>query len=99
MNGLKLKVAVLYDLWEESPPEPQPEPERPSRKKPKSRSRRKPKHDREEVFDALEKLGHEPFYHVLDGKVQSLTTLARCSADLVFNLTESFAGDDTKEMN
>jgi D-alanine-D-alanine ligase len=25
--------------------------------------------------------------------------LAKCGADLVFNLTESFAGDDTKEMN
>src|SRR5579872_4734254 len=29
----------------------------------------------------------------------NVTSLSRCGADLVFNLTESFAGDDTKEMN
>ncbi len=97
MTGPKLKVAVLYDVWEEDAPAVEPDP--PPRKKRKSPAKRKPKHDREEVFDALEKLGHEPFYHVLDGRVPSLTALARCAADLVFNLTESFAGDDTKEMN
>ncbi|HZR10511.1 MAG TPA: ATP-grasp domain-containing protein, partial [Myxococcales bacterium] len=47
----------------------------------------------------LTKLGHEPFYHVLDGRTQSLHGLAKCGADLVFNLTESYAGDDTMEMN
>ena len=36
---------------------------------------------------------------MLDGRPQCLTALAKCDADLVFNLTESFAGDDTKEMN
>jgi D-alanine-D-alanine ligase len=98
MTGPKLKVAVLYDLWEESPAQSEPEPEKPVRKKTKS-SKRAPKHDREEVFDALEKLGHEPFYYVLDGRTQSLKALANCGADLVFNLTESYAGDDLKEMN
>jgi D-alanine-D-alanine ligase len=36
---------------------------------------------------------------VLDGRPQSLHGLAKCGADLAFNLTESYAGDDTKEMN
>ncbi len=96
----KLKVAVLYDVWEESPPEPEPELEKPPRGKRKAaRKKRAPKHDREEVFEALQKLGHEPFYQVIDGRPQSLFALGRCGADLVFNLTESFAGDDTMEMN
>ncbi len=95
--GTKLKVAVLYDSWdEEAAPEPEEKPAR-GRKKPKKK--RKEKHDREEIFEALEKLGHEPSYQVLDGHTQSLISLARCSADLIFNLTESYAGDDTKDMN
>src|SRR5581483_2945971 len=98
MIGQKLKVAVLYDLWEQQAAAAEPEPEPPPRKKQKSK-KRKPKHDREEVFEALEKLGHEPFYHVLDGRTQSLSALGRCGADVVFNLTESYAGDDTKDMN
>ena len=88
----KLKIAVLYDVWgEEEVPESEKAAE-PGRK-------RKEKEDREEITDALTKLGHEPFYHVLDGRPQSLHGLAKCGADLVFNLTESYAGDDTKEMN
>ena len=97
MNGAKLKIAVLYDVWEEEPAEP--EVEKPVRRKKGSKPRRKEKHDREEIFEALEKLGHEPFYQVVDGKTQSLLALAKCGADLVFNLTESFAGDDSKDMN
>jgi len=88
----KLKVAVLYEIWgEEEPPA--------SEKVAESGRKRKEKEDREEIFEALTKLGHEPFYYVLDGRVQSLHGLAKCGADLVFNLTESYAGDDTKEMN
>lgn len=90
--GDKLKVAVLYDAWgEEEIPESEKTAE-PGRK-------RKEKEDREEIFDALTKLEHEPSYYVLDGRPQSLHGLAKCGADLVFNLTESYAGDDTKEMN
>ena len=97
----KTKVAILYDLWEESPPEVEPaEPQRSKGKKPGPRRKRKrEKPDREEVFDALEKLGHEPSYLVLDGRPQSLAAVARADVDLVFNLTESYAGDDTKDMN
>ena len=88
----KLKVAVLYDVWgEEDISE--------SEKAAESGRKRKEKEDREEIFDALTKLEHEPSYYVLDGRPQSLHGLAKCGADLVFNLTESYAGDDTKEMN
>lgn len=90
--GDKLKVAVLYDVWgEEETPD--------SEKATEPGRRRKVKEDREEIFDALTKLEHEPSYYVLDGRPQSLHGLAKCGADLVFNLTESYAGDDTKEMN
>src|SRR5271170_5918778 len=103
MTGAKLKVAVLYDIWGDEAAAVEAVEEKVSskkkkKKKPQSKSRRE-KEDREEIFEALEKLGHEPFYQVLDGTQPCLTALAKCSADLVFNLTEAFAGDDTKEMN
>jgi D-alanine-D-alanine ligase len=88
----QLKVAVLYDVWGEEEETSEPETTRAGRK-------RKEKEDREEIFDALGKLGHEPSYYVLDGRPQSLYGLGKCGADLIFNLTESYAGDDTKEMN
>jgi len=99
-----MKIAVLYDVWEEGQPEEKPPAEEPvprarkRRKKPHKRIKR-PKLDREEIFDALVKIGHEPAYHVLDGKDSSLVTLARNGAELIFNLTESYAGDDTRDMN
>src|ERR1051326_4476892 len=94
-----MKIAVLYDVWEEGQPEEEPVPRaRKRRQKPHKRIKR-PKLDREEIFDALVKLGHEPTYHVLDGKDGSLVGLARNGADLIFNLIESYAGDDTRDMN
>src|SRR6202451_2749765 len=100
MTGTKLKVTVLYDLWEEEPVEVEEEIPPPRRRKGQKNRKKKPvKHDREEIFEALEKLGHEPSYYVLDGRTQSLLSLAKCGADLIFNLTESYAGDDTKEMH
>jgi D-alanine-D-alanine ligase len=100
MAGTKLKVTVLYDLWEEEPAEVQEEAPAPRKRKGQTKRKKKPvKQDREEIFEALEKLGHEPSYHILDGRPQSLFALAKCGADLVFNLTESYAGDDTKEMH
>lgn len=89
--GDTLKVAVLYDVWGDEDTS-EPEATQAGRK-------RKVKEDREEIFDALGKLGHEASYYVLDGRPQSLYALGKCGADLVFNLTESYAGDDTKEMN
>jgi D-alanine-D-alanine ligase len=100
MIGAKLKVAVLYDVWGDETAVPEVVEEKPPAKKKKRRRKTKvEKEDREEIFEALEKLGHEPFYQVLDGTMPCLNALAKCGADLVFNLTEAFAGDDTKEMN
>ena len=104
MTTTGLKVAILYDVWEDEeekaapPPEEVPKPRR-ARKRPSRTRARRPKLDREEIFDALAKLGHEPSYLVLDGRDQSLLAVARCNADLIFNLTESYAGDDTKDMH
>src|ERR1700690_2695315 len=94
-----MKVTVLYDLWEDEPAEVEEKVPAPRKRKgPKKRKKKPVKHDREEIFEALGKLGHEPSYHVLNGRSQSLLGLAKCGADLIFNLTESYAGDDTKEM-
>jgi D-alanine-D-alanine ligase len=98
-----LKIAILYDTWEDEAEEPaapaEEAPARRARKKKASKRARRPKLDREEIFDALGKLGHEPSYLVVDGRDQSLLSVARCNADLIFNLTESYAGDDTKDMH
>ena len=105
MSQAGLKIAILYDTWEDDAEEPAapaeevPPPRRAKRKRKSSKRARRPKLDREEIFDALGKLGHEPSYLVLDGRDQSLMAVARCNADLIFNLTESYAGDDTKDMN
>jgi D-alanine-D-alanine ligase len=104
MTASHLKVAILYDVWEDEgektapPPEEPPKPRR-ARKRPAHKRARRPKLDREEIFDALAKLGHEPSYLVVDGRDPSLLAVARCNADLIFNLTESYAGDDTKDMH
>src|ERR1700689_4369973 len=96
MAGTKLKVTVLYDLWEEEPAPVEEEVPPPRKRAGKKKRKKKPvKHDREEVFEALEKLGHEPSYYVLNGPTQSLVGLAKCGADLIFNITESWAGDNT----
>jgi D-alanine-D-alanine ligase len=99
MTAAKLKVGILYDVWGDDAAISEVPEEKPVRKKKRPSKTRRIKEDREEIFEALEKIGHEPFYQVLDGTPQCLTSLAKCGADLIFNLTESFAGDDTKEMN
>ncbi|HMF08661.1 MAG TPA: D-alanine--D-alanine ligase [Thermoanaerobaculia bacterium] len=95
MSSASYKIAILYDSWEEEEPEPAPE-KAAGRKR---RRKKKEKADREEIFEALTKLGYDPAYHVLDGRPQSLAAVPRLEADLLFNLTESYAGDDTKDMN
>jgi D-alanine-D-alanine ligase len=103
-----MKVAIVYDVWEGTEEYPGAaadaealEQEELS-KKPKKRRRKKehrPKLDREQIFAALQKLDHEPFYQEINGHDQSLISLTRSRADLFFNLTESYAGDDTKDKN
>src|SRR5262245_42557729 len=87
----KLRVGVLFEAQDGA--------DEGAEAKGSRRRRRRPKHDHEEIHEALKKLGHEPFYHVLDGTPATLHALAEQRADLYFNLTESFGGDDTKEMN
>ena len=48
----KLKIAILYDTWGEDEAEAPPEPRK--RKSRKRTRRRREKHDREEIFEALE---------------------------------------------
>src|SRR6266480_442134 len=93
-----MKIAIVFDSWEgtEDYPGENAEaaaPPRPGRKK------KKPLTDRQAIAKALTELGHEPFEIPVDGKPSTLTKIARENADLFFNLTESYAGDDTMEMN
>ena len=89
----KLTIVVLYDrvLVDEADEAPLP-----SGKSPVVRSLDK-KEVEEEVADTLTKLGHEPVLYELDGTQKSLFGLARVDCDLVFNLAESFADDDTAD--
>jgi D-alanine-D-alanine ligase len=89
----KLKIVVLYDrvLVDESE-----EQAASADKAPVVRTLDK-KEVEEEVAEALTKLGHEPTMHELDGTTKSLIALARIECDLVFNLCESFADDDTAD--
>jgi D-alanine-D-alanine ligase len=65
---------------------------------PKKR-RKKKKTDIDAIAEALRALGHEPSLLAIDGRPQTLTRVARSSADLYVNLVESYGGDDTKEMH
>jgi D-alanine-D-alanine ligase len=89
----RLKIVVLYDrvLVDEDPPQPVP-----AERAPVTRSLDR-KEVEEEVAEALARLGHEPVLYELDGTQKSLLGLARLECDLVFNLAEAFAGDDTAD--
>ena len=90
-----MKIGILYESSEDSEEYPgETLDDTATRKK-----RHRPKLDREEVFAALSKLDHEPSYIELDGRDATLFALARTKVDLVFNLAESYAGDDTKDLN
>src|SRR5580765_3810727 len=92
MTG-KLKISVLYDRWE-----PEEEDASSNGKAPLMRTLDKKEVEEEEV-NALTKLGHEPSLHQLDGSLKNLHALARIDCDLIFNLTESFAGNDNADFN
>ena len=86
----KLRIGVLYDYWWDEDEE-RVEGERPKKKSPEK--------DVQEVYEALKKNGHNPVYVRLDGTRESLIELARSQTDLLFNLVESFAGDDSQDTN
>ena len=90
----KLKIVVLYDRVLVDDDEEQSSSA--NDKSPVVRTLDK-KEVEEEVADALTKLGHEPVMYELDGTQKSLLGLARAECDLVFNLVESFADDDTAD--
>jgi D-alanine-D-alanine ligase len=69
MADSKLKITVLYESWGEEE-EAAPEPEKKKRGAKKRRKKRE-KHDSEEIFEALEKLGHEPSCMMLDAEDKS----------------------------
>jgi D-alanine-D-alanine ligase len=87
-----LNLLVLYDRWEAPEDETAGAPEKPPLTRTLDR-----KEVEEEVADALGKLGHQAALHCLDGSSRSLHALARIEPDLVFNLAESFAGNDTAD--
>jgi|SRR5687767_1602884 len=86
----KLRIGVLYDYWWDE------DQEREDGARPK---RKQPLEDVQQVYEALKELGHNPIYLRLDGTAESLLELARAECDLVFNLVESFGGDDTHDRN
>jgi len=94
----KLRIAVLYEPSDNVTPV-RPERRRGRQKRPQAQTRkreRRVKLDRDEVLEALRANGHDAFFHELNDE-RSLLDLSRLEADLVFNLTEAYAGDDSKE--
>jgi D-alanine-D-alanine ligase len=87
----KLRIGVLYDYWWEEGEGPEKEQPRPRRKSAEE--------DVQEVYEALKKAGHSPVYVRVDGTPASLIELAQNETDLIFNLVESFAGDDGYDSN
>ena len=87
----KLRIGVLYDFWWDEDEERAEEGSRPKRKAPDE--------DVQEVYESLKKAGHSPIFLRLDGTVQSLVELAQTETDLIFNLVESFGGNDTHDSN
>lgn len=88
----KLNVLVLYDRFDE----PEATDVSPGEKVPLTRTLDK-KEVEDEVAETLGKLGHDATRHLLDGTTKSLHSLAKVDCDLVFNLAESFGGNDTAD--
>src|SRR5688500_5450949 len=89
-----MKVGVLYEHREDTEEYPGENADIASGKK-----RKRPKLDREEIFTALERLDYEPQYIELDGRDQTLFAASRAKVDLMFNLVDSYGGDDQKDLH
>jgi D-alanine-D-alanine ligase len=85
-----LNVLVIYDRWEGRD---EAGGAAGADKAPLTRTLDK-KEVENEVAEALGKLGHHATLHVLDGSLKTLHAISRIDCDLVFNLAESFAGND-----
>lgn len=93
----KKRVAVLYEVWW---PQERPEsPATPLGVRPTDEPSVPETDVHQEVYDALGRIGYSPQYSVLEGDAASLAKLARARTSLIFNLTESYAGDDTKDLH
>ncbi len=90
-----MKIGVLYEQWGDTEEYPGQNLEDTAAR----RKRKRPKLDREQIFDALTKLDHEPSYIELDGRDASLFALAKTKVDLIFNLVDSYGGDDSKDFH
>jgi D-alanine-D-alanine ligase len=86
----KLRIGVLHEYWFDDD-DGHADGERPRRQSPET--------DVQEVYDALKKAGHSPVFLRLDGTRESLAELAASETDLVFNLVDSFGGEDTFDAN
>jgi D-alanine-D-alanine ligase len=84
----KLRIGVLHDYWW-GEDEERSEGTRPKRKPPEE--------DVQDVYEALKEAGHSPVFLRLDGTRESLVELAHSETDLIFNLVESFGGDDGQD--
>jgi D-alanine-D-alanine ligase len=89
-----MKVGVLYEHREDTEEYPGENADIEA-----GRRRKRPKLDREQIFAALEKLGHEPINICLDGREPTLFGIAKSDAELIFNLVDSYGGDDSKDLH
>jgi D-alanine-D-alanine ligase len=87
----KLRIGVLYEFWWDDDEERTGAEARPKRQAPDE--------DVQAVYDTLKKIGHNPVFLRLDGSRASLGELADSETDLIFNMAESYGGDDTLDYN
>ncbi len=87
----KLRIGVLYEYWWDEDEERETDQARPKRQGPAE--------DVQQVYEALKENGHNPVFLRIDGTRQSLQELADSESDLIFNMAESFGGDDTHDTN
>ena len=97
----KLRIAVLYDPADNTgTPPPEGRVHHKERRKPGTRRwrgrERRQKEDREHVAEALRACGYDSFLHEVRDEA-SLLALAKTDADLIFNMVEAYAGDDSRE--
>jgi len=87
----KLRIGVLYDYWWDEDEERDGDRPRPKRQVADD--------DIQKIYETLKEVGHNPIYVRLDGTADCLKELADSEADLIFNLVESFGGNDGYDTN
>jgi D-alanine-D-alanine ligase len=99
----KLKIAVLYENTDNTGSQEQPatrvhhkERRRAGRRRRWPGPERRQKIDREHVVEALRANGYDASLYELRDE-GALLALANTDADLVFNMVEAYAGDDSRE--